>query len=488
MTQFKDVHPDQLAECHNPTCIPSTAANTMYPRLPLRNTFTPPVPPSIPVPQFQTSASNKFPPSVPSSIPVHQFQSSASNSSAVPESSHNYIPPPSFHTTSTASGGFPASSATAQTLANSRVGASTPAPSSSSLPRSTAAPDTFVKFMKVRQQDTKAARQAAGSFNPAFAQTEADISNPVPRNKRKKPEDPFERLVKLKIKEFTFCGVVIPQTKDVNRARFPVPPPNMHVAFPMLVRYDEAGYVKDIVLTVADTPAEVRMKILLVFSHVQALADEHASSEAPEMMRKRPDRDEIQEFHTQFPRDLLPYLTLVAAIKSGDVEILEALLPTFLFRVIGGGNSNYQEEALELLNRLNVDWPQKILCAKIVGCLTFTNYADNFVSFDQAQEHNIKDIEVTYKPPGPRGGWDYMRILHPAIPTVRANAEFIDQEFNALTREKKHTSPSKEKDIQALLGRLEDAHKFKPGRRLDDEDKPQDYIATGGDMDLRRYS
>ncbi|KAK6988319.1 hypothetical protein R3P38DRAFT_3444458, partial [Favolaschia claudopus] len=41
----------------------------------------------------------------------------------------------------------------------------------------------------------------------------------------------------------------------------------------MLVRYDEAGYVKDIVLTVADTPAEVRMKILLVFSHIQALAE-----------------------------------------------------------------------------------------------------------------------------------------------------------------------------------------------------------------------
>ncbi|KAK7029142.1 hypothetical protein R3P38DRAFT_3516119 [Favolaschia claudopus] len=105
----------------------------------------------------------------------------------------------------------------------------------------------------------------------AVAQTEADISNPVPRNKRKKPEDPFERLVKLKIKEFTFCGVVIPQTKDVNRARFPVPPPNMPLR--RLVRYDEVGYVKDIVLTVADTPAEVRMKILLVFSHIQALAE-----------------------------------------------------------------------------------------------------------------------------------------------------------------------------------------------------------------------
>ncbi|KAK7041258.1 hypothetical protein R3P38DRAFT_3310010 [Favolaschia claudopus] len=208
------------------------------------------------------------------------------------------------------------------------------------------------------------------------------------------------------------------------------------------------------------TPSE------LVDLATRALSED-ASSEALEMMRKRPDRDEIQEFHTQFTRDLLPYLSYVG--------ILEALLPDFLFRFIGGGNTNYQEEALELLNGLNVDWPQSVADFVRQNCwlLTFTNYADNFVAFDQAQEHNIKDIKVTYKPPGPRRGWDYMRILHPAIPTVRANAEFIDREFNALTRGKKHTSPSKEKDIQALLGRLEDAHKFKPGRKLDIEDKPQ---------------
>ncbi|KAK7002145.1 hypothetical protein R3P38DRAFT_3609227 [Favolaschia claudopus] len=227
------------------------------------------------------------------------------------------------------------------------------------------------------------------------------------------------------------------------------------------------------------TPSELVDLATRALSH-------HASSEALETMRRRPDRDEVQEFHTQFTRDLLPYLTLVAAIKSGDVGSLEALLPTFLFRFIGGGNNNYQEEALELLNGLNVDWPQNValhssdFVRQNCWLLTFTDNADNFVSFDQAQEHNIKDIKVTYKPPGPRGGWDYMRILHPAIPTIRTNAEFIDQEFNTLTRGKKHTSPSKEKDIQALLGRLEDVHEFKPGRKLDEEDKPEDYIAAGG--------
>ncbi|KAK6996180.1 hypothetical protein R3P38DRAFT_3629315, partial [Favolaschia claudopus] len=97
------------------------------------------------------------------------------------------------------------------------------------------------------------------------------------------------------------------------------------------------------------TPSELVDLVTQALSH-------HASSEALEMMRKQPDRDEVQEFHTHFTRDLLPYLTLVAAIKSGDVGTLEALLPTFLFRFIGGGNNNYQEEALELLNGLNVDW------------------------------------------------------------------------------------------------------------------------------------
>jgi len=35
-------------------------------------------------------------------------------------------------------------------------------------------------------------------------------------------------------------------------------------------------------------------------------------------------------------------------------------------------------------------------------------------SIDKAQEHNIKDIKVTYRSEGPNIHWDYMKKLHPA--------------------------------------------------------------------------
>ncbi|KAK7014665.1 hypothetical protein R3P38DRAFT_2544837, partial [Favolaschia claudopus] len=99
--------------------------------------------------------------------------------------------------------------------------------------------------------------------------------------------------------------------------------------------------------------------------------------------------------------------------------------------------------------------------------LTFTGRPENFLSFDQAQEHNIKDIKVvTYKPQGPCGGWKYMQVLHPAIPTIRQTTDFIDQAFNTLNRGKRHTAPRKEQDIQKLLEGLRGVHSNRKGRQL----------------------
>ncbi|KAJ7055139.1 hypothetical protein C8F01DRAFT_994622 [Mycena amicta] len=212
---------------------------------------------------------------------------------------------------------------------------------------------------------------------------------------------------------------------------------------------------------------------------------EYASSAALEDMRAKrdADQDHVQQLHTQFAQDVLPYLSLVAAVKRGDVGMLEALLPTFLFRFIGGGNTNYQEMTIELLNGLNKDWPSDVADFVRNNCwlLTFTGRPESYVSFDQAQEHNIKDIKATYKPPGPRGGWEYMHTLHPAIPTIRENSEFIDQAFNTLTRGKKHTSPKKEGDIQKLLEQFQGVHGFVVGRQVSPEDKSENYFEAGGE-------
>jgi len=55
-------------------------------------------------------------------------------------------------------------------------------------------------------------------------------------------------------------------------------------------------------------------------------------------------------------------------------------------------------------------------------------------SIDKAQEHNIKDIKVTYHSEGPNIHWDYMKKLHPAIHTIRAVAKHIEKEFGTYKR------------------------------------------------------
>ena len=49
-----------------------------------------------------------------------------------------------------------------------------------------------------------------------------------------------------------------------------------------------------------------------------------------------------------FSSDLLPYFDLREAMQIGDVGRMEDLLPTLLFRFLGGGNHKYAVEILEL--------------------------------------------------------------------------------------------------------------------------------------------
>lgn len=54
------------------------------------------------------------------------------------------------------------------------------------------------------------------------------------------------------------------------------------------------------------------------------------------------------------------YIVLVKAVKYGDVGLMEACLPQLLLRFIGGKNSNYAIEVLELLQCLEREWPPEI--------------------------------------------------------------------------------------------------------------------------------
>jgi len=103
---------------------------------------------------------------------------------------------------------------------------------------------------------------------------------------------------------------------------------------------------------------------LLEYAH--KLVDEHASSDAVNRMDTLPvDRqDEVQRQTILWNRDALHYITLDHAIKSGDVGLMEDMLPTLLFRFTGGGNSKYATEVLELLQGLHREWPPAVRYVK----------------------------------------------------------------------------------------------------------------------------
>jgi hypothetical protein len=101
---------------------------------------------------------------------------------------------------------------------------------------------------------------------------------------------------------------------------------------------------------------------------------------------------------------------------------------------------------------------------------------------DKGQEHNIKDIKVTYRSEGPNIKWAFLKKLHPAIPVIRALTLHIEEEFGTLTRGKRHTVPKKELDVQKLQEsyRLSDYHKYHRGRDINSKkDQAADYTTKG---------
>jgi hypothetical protein len=89
---------------------------------------------------------------------------------------------------------------------------------------------------------------------------------------------------------------------------------------------------------------------------------EHASNEALlDFDQKLPaQRNEYQRSIIMYNRDALDWLILSEAIKTGDVGLMERYLPRMLFRFIGGGNTNYVVEILELLQGFHREWPDDV--------------------------------------------------------------------------------------------------------------------------------
>jgi hypothetical protein len=131
------------------------------------------------------------------------------------------------------------------------------------------------------------------------------------------------------------------------------------------------------------SPVELRSLALRIIT-------DYASSEGLFKLAAQGERcDDLLYQSIQMARDLLDYVLLDQALSSGDIGLLEDLLPRLLFRYIGGGSTNYTIEILELLQGLHREWPPDLKC---VSSNSFSLHADAskglYPSKLLAREHN----------------------------------------------------------------------------------------------------
>jgi hypothetical protein len=88
----------------------------------------------------------------------------------------------------------------------------------------------------------------------------------------------------------------------------------------------------------------------------------YASSVGLMDLEEKPDeeRDDVLTQAILWNKDILDYLILDDALKTGDVACIQDLLPRILCRFVGGRNSKYAIEILELLQGLQQEWPEDL--------------------------------------------------------------------------------------------------------------------------------
>ncbi|KAL1945287.1 hypothetical protein VTO73DRAFT_2138 [Trametes versicolor] len=218
------------------------------------------------------------------------------------------------------------------------------------------------------------------------------------------------------------------------------------------------------------------------------ICEKHISREALTRMENQPEaqRDEVKQQMIMLSADLLPYFDLREAMRIGDVGRMEDLLPTLLFRFIGGGNHKYAVEVLELLHKLRREWPEELrsYIRKYCWLVNLTGKRDGFQAVDLAQEHNIKDIKVTWRSFGPGATFAYIQKISPAIPVLRAIKKNVATQFpGLLARGARHGSPSKDKDVERVISMFRESHtlEFDAMRTIKggQADHAPDVVSTG---------
>ncbi|KAI0324314.1 hypothetical protein GY45DRAFT_1395406 [Cubamyces sp. BRFM 1775] len=228
--------------------------------------------------------------------------------------------------------------------------------------------------------------------------------------------------------------------------------------------------------------AELRSNPPEVLARLAArIVHEHASVRRLNVLKDMgTDCDQVLYHAVMFNRDLLLYVVLNQAIKRGDVGLMEHMLPHMLFRFVGGRNSHYAGETLEMLQGLHREWPSAISNFIRYHCwlVNRTGKRDGHTPVDRAMEAGIKTIKAR-----PHIDWAYLHKLHPAISTIEAVSDHVEHVFCTWTRYGRHSTPDDEKGIE-ILQRAYTSSKIYQKRRgrsaASTEDIPQDFISEGG--------
>ncbi|TFY59955.1 hypothetical protein EVJ58_g5445 [Rhodofomes roseus] len=241
-----------------------------------------------------------------------------------------------------------------------------------------------------------------------------------------------------------------------------------------------------LVLTGATSLADLRARAPEELATLAArIVHEYASMWAmDEEQMQKDNTDEVRRQQIMFNRDVLLYIVLDLAIKHGDIGLMEDILPNVLLRFVGGRNSKYTIESLELLQSLHREWPEGVRTFVRRHCwiINTTGKRDGHTPVDRGMEAAIKDIKVTHRPQGPHIDWEYLKKLHPTIPVIKAISEHIEQQFGTWTRYKRHTSSHDQAGILLLQQAYLAGEVFssRPGRQISlQADRASDFVNQG---------
>ncbi|KAG8712321.1 hypothetical protein FRC09_019994 [Ceratobasidium sp. 395] len=183
-------------------------------------------------------------------------------------------------------------------------------------------------------------------------------------------------------------------------------------------------------------------------------------------------------------RDLLLRHEVAVSTKTGDVGRMEATLPALLIFFSGAGCKNYARELAETLHWMRYEAPPGVaeLIRNECWVLNTQGLPDSFYPFDLRQELNNLSIKQEHGPPPTGCTWESHRRWSPALPTLTAVAQHVEENFHDYYRSKKHYTPSSEKDIKLFIARHKELgiYHYNPNRPENKTEKrAHDCVAVG---------